>query len=115
MTLMLAKPRRFKRALLPPLQHGDRLTRKEFERRYDAMPNLKKAELLRGIVYMPPPVSDAFHGEPQFDLIGWLSMYRMATPGIAGSDNSSIIFDEENEPQPDACLRILPECSGQSR
>ncbi len=26
-----------------PLEHGDRLTRKEFERRYQAIPNLKKA------------------------------------------------------------------------
>ena len=31
--------------LIPPLQEGDRLTRDEFERRYDAMPHLKKAEL----------------------------------------------------------------------
>jgi Uma2 family endonuclease len=28
------------------LENGDRLTRAEFERRYDAMPNLKKAELI---------------------------------------------------------------------
>lgn len=32
-----------------PLENGDRLTRKEFERRYQAMPNLKKAELIDGM------------------------------------------------------------------
>ncbi len=29
----------------PPLENGDRLTREEFEIRYTAMPELKKAEL----------------------------------------------------------------------
>ncbi|HAC64547.1 MAG TPA: Uma2 family endonuclease, partial [Cyanothece sp. UBA12306] len=31
---------------IPPLENGDKLTRKEFEHRYHAMPNLKKAELI---------------------------------------------------------------------
>jgi hypothetical protein len=39
------------------LQNGDHLTLAEFERRFDATPNLKKAELIEGVVYMPPPVS----------------------------------------------------------
>ncbi|EDX73802.1 hypothetical protein MC7420_6850 [Coleofasciculus chthonoplastes PCC 7420] len=30
---------------LPPLENGDRLTRKEFERRYQATTTIKKAEL----------------------------------------------------------------------
>jgi hypothetical protein len=34
-------------APIPPLEPGDRLTRDEFERRYEAMPQLKKAELIR--------------------------------------------------------------------
>ncbi len=38
--------------LLPPLENGDRLNRCEFERRYNAMPHLKKAELIEGVVYM---------------------------------------------------------------
>ncbi|MEM9220448.1 MAG: Uma2 family endonuclease, partial [Cyanobacteria bacterium P01_F01_bin.150] len=29
----------------PPLENGDRLSRAEFERRYQAMPHLRKAEL----------------------------------------------------------------------
>lgn len=31
---------------IPPLENGDRLTRAGFERRYEAMPGLKKAELI---------------------------------------------------------------------
>ncbi|MFM7475469.1 MAG: Uma2 family endonuclease, partial [Microcystis aeruginosa] len=37
---------------IPRLENGDKLTRREFERRYKAMPNLKKAELIEGIVYI---------------------------------------------------------------
>ena len=40
---------------VPPLETGDRLSRAEFERRFDAMPGLKKAELIEGIVYIPSP------------------------------------------------------------
>src|SRR5258708_8804654 len=66
---------------IPPLQNGDRLTAEEFERRYDAMPELKKAELINGVVYMPPPITMEDHGGPHFDMICWLRLYRMATPG----------------------------------
>jgi Uma2 family endonuclease len=99
---------------LPPLRTGDRLTRAEFERRYLAMPGLKKAELIEGVVYMPSPVSDD-HAAPHFDLIGWLGLYRMATEGVAGGDNGTLRLDLDNEPQPDAFLRILPEYGGQCR
>ncbi len=40
--------------IIPLLENGDKLTRYEFERRYNAMPNLKKAELIEGIVYIMP-------------------------------------------------------------
>jgi hypothetical protein len=49
---------------LPPLEAGDRLTRVEFERRYEAMPHVKKAELLEGVVHMPSPVRAQSHGRP---------------------------------------------------
>src|SRR5437879_3726976 len=42
---------------LPPLEPGDRLTRAEFERRYEAMPELKKAELIDGRVYIASELS----------------------------------------------------------
>jgi hypothetical protein len=47
---------------IPFLENGDRLTRAEFERRYEAMPNLKKAELIEGVVHVPSPVRQRYHG-----------------------------------------------------
>ena len=99
---------------VPELRAGDRLSRAEFERRYEAMPHVKKAELIEGVVYMPSPVSEE-HSQPQFDLITWLGVYRAATPGVQGCDNGTIRLDLDNEPQPDAFLRIRPELGGQSR
>lgn len=91
---------------LPPLENGDRLTRLEFEARYERMPHLKKAELIEGVVYMGSPLRIEQHGEPHADIMGWLSVYKAFTPNLQLGDNSTVILDEENEPQPDALLRI---------
>jgi hypothetical protein len=99
---------------VPLLRNGDRLSREEFERRWDAMPEVKKAELIDGVVYMPP-ILTMDHGEPHFSLITWLGIYQIITPGVGGADNASILFDDENVPQPDALLRILETHGGQSR
>jgi Putative restriction endonuclease len=99
---------------ITPLRAGDVLTWPEFERRWQAMPELSKAELLDGVVRMPPPVSDE-HSTPHFNLVYWLGCYRAATPGIVGSDNGTIRLDLHNAPQPDAFLRILPEFGGRAR
>src|SRR6266446_5612425 len=47
------RTRRFKRTLRgsPAPQNGDRLRSQEFLRHYEAMPELKKAELIEEIVY----------------------------------------------------------------
>ena len=76
-------------ARIAPLKHGDRLTRDEFERRYNTMPSLKKAELIEGVVHMPSPVRAHHHANPHYQLIGWASMYTNMTPGIYGFDNSA--------------------------
>jgi hypothetical protein len=57
---------------IPPLEPGDRLSREEFERRYRAMPKLKKAELIEGVVYMPSPARFQRHSEPHAAVVGWL-------------------------------------------
>lgn len=102
-------------ARVPELRGGDRLTRPEFERRYRAMPHIKKAELIEGAVYMPSPVSNDEHARPHADIVTWLGVYRARTPGVEGGDNATLRLDLDNEPQPDAYLRISPECGGQSR
>ncbi|XPM59754.2 MAG: hypothetical protein EDM05_021115 [Leptolyngbya sp. IPPAS B-1204] len=65
---------------VPPLESGDRLTRTEFERRYQATPEKFKAELIEGVVYVASPVR-VFHGTPHAALVGWLTVYWAATPG----------------------------------
>src|SRR5215470_18146435 len=101
--------------VVPPLENGDKLTRAEFERRYEAMPHLKKAELIEGVVYVPSPVRYRQHGSPHAQLIGWLTQYAAHTPGVGVADNTSVRLDLDNEPQPDALLLIDPSCGGQSR
>jgi hypothetical protein len=48
---------------IPGLESGDRLTRAEFERRYQSTPEKFKAEPIEGVVYVASPVR-AFHGNP---------------------------------------------------
>src|SRR5205823_9158563 len=100
---------------IPPLKDGDRLTRDEFERRYDAMPQLRKAELIEGVVHVPSPVRCEHHGEPHLSLVGCLFLYRARTPGVRGADNASVRLDLGNMPQPDGLLFISPEHGGQVR
>ncbi|HEU5011893.1 MAG TPA: Uma2 family endonuclease [Roseiflexaceae bacterium] len=99
--------------ILPPLENGDRLTRAEFERRYEAMPDTKKAELIDGVVYMPSPVRVS-HGRPHAWIMLWLGTYTIATPRVDLIDNATVRLDIDNEPQPDALLRLDSEHGGRS-
>jgi Uma2 family endonuclease len=100
---------------MPPLESGDRLTRAEFERRYHAMVHIKKAELVEGVVYVPSPVRSASHAKPHGCIITWLGVYAAATPGVALNDNATVRLDLDNEPQPDALLRLEEHLGGHSR
>ncbi|MBD2578414.1 Uma2 family endonuclease [Oscillatoria sp. FACHB-1406] len=99
--------------ILPPLENGDRLTRLEFERRYRAMPHLKKAELVEGVVYVASPVRVNHHAKPHALAMTWLGVYWAATPGVDLGDNATVRLDADNEVQPDAYLRR--ETGGNSR
>jgi hypothetical protein len=94
----------------PPLVAGDKLARDRFLRVWEMHPEIKRAELIGGIVYMPSPVS-LDHGDIEDDVGGWMFMYRANTPGVAGSTNASVAMLEDM-PQPDRHLRIVPECGG---
>ena len=100
--------------ILPPLEPGDRLTRSEFERRYDAMPRVKKAELIEGVVFMPTPVHFERHAEPHSQVMAWLGVYLAATRGVKLGDNATVRLDLDNEVQPDALLRLEPSAGGRS-
>jgi hypothetical protein len=97
----------------PPLVAGDFLSRDEFLRRWELMPHLKRAELIRGIVYTPFPLSLP-HGRAENDVAAWLGVYKAATPGCDAANNATWLMEEDSAPQPDLSLRILPEYGGQS-
>ena len=99
----------------PLLEAGDRLSRDEFERRYQRMPHARKAELIEGTVYMPSPVRARKHGIPQSQLAWWLVSYVLETPEVESADNTSVRLDLDNEPQPDLVLFKLPAKGGQAR
>ncbi|MDB9515355.1 Uma2 family endonuclease [Roseofilum reptotaenium CS-1145] len=99
---------------IPPLANGDRLTRLEFERRYFNMPKLKKAELIKGVVYMASPLRFTPHAEPHGWLITWLGVYSAAKPDVQMGIEPTVRLDMDNELQPDGVLLIRPECGGQA-
>ena len=99
---------------LPPLENGDHLSRQEFERRYQATPHIKKAELIEGVVYMPSPVHLQSHAEPHARILTWLGVYCASTPQVQLGDNATVRLDLDNEPQPDALLRLQTAAGGRS-
>src|SRR3954449_11668671 len=99
----------------PLLEHGYRLSRDEFERRYARMRKVKKAELIEGTVFMPSPVRARNHAKPHHQLGIWLGAYEMETPGVECFDNASVRLDLDNEPQPDLVLINSPAKGGQAR
>jgi hypothetical protein len=110
-SIVEAEPKRSVATLEP----GSHLEADEFLRRYKAMPELKKAELVNGIVHMPSPVRANLHAEPDHAIQGWLFCYSAATPGTKGASNATVRVGRRDIPQPDALLRIVPECGGAAR
>ena len=99
--------------VLPPLENGERLDQPTVHARYEAMPEGTRAELIGGIVYMHSPAKST-HGRKHSLIARWLGMYEDSTPGAETHVESSTLLGPENEPQPDCCLLITPECGGQT-
>jgi Uma2 family endonuclease len=97
---------------IPPLQAGDHLSREEFLRIWELHPEIKRAELIGGMVYMPSPLS-VEHGDMEGEIGGWLFAYKSRTPGTAVGHNATSFFMADT-PQADVHLRILTECGGNS-
>lgn len=96
------------------LHNGDRMKQQEFHCIYSQMPEDFKAELIGGVVYLTPPQKQR-HATNLNLLATVFGTYKGNSPGTEAGANATIILGEEGEPQPDLCLRILPECGGQSR
>jgi Uma2 family endonuclease len=96
----------------PELVTGERLTLEEFLRRWEKLPNLKNAELIEGVVYVPSPVS-LVHADHDNRVAWWLRHYIYATPGCQSGSNATWLM-LGSAPQPDTFLRIRPSHGGQS-
>jgi hypothetical protein len=93
-----------------PLESGDRLTREEFHRRYEARPDIKRAELVNGVVYLPSPTRFTFHDEPAALVIAWLVAYAAKHPEVRTGGSATLYLDGSSEVQPDAFAfsEVLP-------
>ncbi len=96
----------------PWLATGDNLSRNDFLRIWEQLPDVKSAELIGGIVYMSSPVRRE-HGKIDKCITGWLAHYEAYTPGCESGINTTSLIGEDC-PQPDDYLLILPECGGHS-
>ena len=85
-------------------QNGDHLSASEFLRRYQAMPGVKKAELIQGIVHMASPVRSEEHGKPDSILNTWLGVYAARHPGLRHRINTTLLLGPDDTPQPDGLL-----------
>ena len=95
------------------LNDGDKLTREEFLRRWELLPEIKRAELINGVVYMSSPVSSD-HALMVTQLLRWLFSYLEAAPFCQSASNGTWLMNE-SVPQPDAFLCLLPQHGGQSQ
>jgi Uma2 family endonuclease len=106
---------RVQSSTVSPLENGMHLGATEFLRRYEAMPEIKKAELIGGIVYMGSPVRADQHGEPDGLVQTWLGTYAITIHGVRHGTNSTVHLGAMDVLQPDAFLRLQPELGGKSR
>jgi len=96
----------------PALQNGDRLTAATFLRRYEEMPEVKKAELINRTVCMASPVSALYHAEPDNLLQLLLGFYAQSVNGVLAATNATVILSREDVIQPDGLLRKDPDHGG---
>lgn len=98
----------------PRLLAGERLDRRTFHERYLESPEDFRAELIGGVVYLPPG-NTCSHGRTTAQLLAWLGQYSMATPGTEGLGRTTILLGPDSEPEPDGTLLVLPSHGGQTR
>ena len=92
---------------LPPLEQGERMDRREFHARYEAMPPGTRAELIGGRVYIMVSPVKRRHGRPHLDLGAWLGVYEAGTFGVEGLSDTTTILADDSEPQPDVAMRVV--------
>lgn len=91
---------------------GMRMTREEFLAVWEELPDVKRAELIDGEVWVASPLSIE-HSKPETAFGLALSIYAVRTPGCGSGQNATWQM-LDSEPQPDVFLRIHEEYGGQS-
>lgn len=86
------------------LESGDRMPRAEFHRRYEARPDIARAELVEGVVYVPSPTRFDLHDDQAALCVTLLRVYASRHAGVRSGANATLILDELNELQADAFL-----------
>ena len=92
---------------------GDHMPLEEFLDRWNQMPDLKRAELIEGTVYMPSPVS-LRHMQWDNCIQALCGIYRLRTRGTQAGTNGTWLMNNSSAPQPDCSISILPEFGGRS-
>jgi Uma2 family endonuclease len=88
---------------LIPLESGDRRTRAEFHRRYCARPDIYKAELVDGVVYVATRVR-ADHGAATAALCAWAGTYAAYEPDVHVAVRVTTLLGTNSEVQPDVAV-----------
>ena len=88
----------------PALESGMCLTAEEFDWRYELQPDMKKAELVQGVVYVGSPVRIDEHAEPDAILGGWVVNYALTHPGTRAAANGTVRLSPMDRVQPDSML-----------
>ncbi|MBY0228074.1 MAG: Uma2 family endonuclease [Gemmataceae bacterium] len=91
---------------MPKLRDGERMDAETFWRLYEAAPPGVRAELVGGVVRMPPPLSGDDHGRPHAELTFVFMCYLMGTPGVFVYTASTVRLGPDDAPEPDLALRI---------
>jgi Uma2 family endonuclease len=87
---------------LADLHNGDRMSRDEFLWRWEQIPEIKRAELIDGMVYLSSPLSER-HSDYEQLLNRWLSHYESEVPGLKILPNATWLLGDSS-PQPDLAL-----------
>ena len=78
------------------------------------MPEVKKAELVQGIVFMASPVRIDYHATPDGLIQTWLGTYSAYRPGTTHATNLTVRLGPDDVMQPDAVLILDPAHGGKT-
>lgn len=89
------------------------MDQKTFHALYEKTPEGFRAQLIAGTVYVTSARVTVRHGGLHARAVYWLGSYASETSGTEGCNTITILLSEESEPEPDACLYVLPTYQGQ--